>query len=894
MDSKKLSPMTLAAVILSVMAAAAVIIAAITIIPKRFGERAEKPVEAVGGAESEVTTAEAKTTARESSAPETTTVSTTAATSAATVTTTAAEVTTVTTTASATTEPVTTTVTTTEAPATEAKPVTLGGAEKVVINEICAKNKKALADSDGDSSDWVELYNPTDSELSLEGAGLSDDPNEPFKWVFPSATIPPKSYLTVFCSDKDRSGKELHTNFKISEGETVALTAKGGETADSVTVPLCGEDETFGRIPDGSQTMKILEPSAGKSNDSSQSAEVRVAPPKMSAESGFYSSGFELSLTAEPDTVIYYTTNGSFPTIASEKYSSPIAISDRSNEKAVLTYKRGTTVDSSAEQFPREEFEKATVIRAIAVDSSGRKSAVSTATYFVGSKIAEKYKDVTVVSLVTDPDGLYNEKSGIYVAGDVFKDWRKANPNGELDGNTPANFNQRGREWEREAHVDFFRNGALEFAEDCGIRAHGGWSRNSQQKSFKFYMREEYGSSKLEYELFAGNKAYDSGKLIDEYKRFMIRNGGNDSFVMLFKDPWIQACASGLDVATQDSDLCICFLDGEYWGIYTLNEILDSHYIEENFGVNDNNAVMIKAGSLEEGEDGDIKLWDEARQFVEKNDMSKRENYEKACEYFDMESLCDYLALEIYIGNQDWIWGNWACWRAKETSDKPYEDGRWRFMVYDTEFSMDLYNGGRDYKFNIFSELAKGDGHLGPMLKSLLKSEDFKKMLVVAFEDVMNVSFNPSGAAAVMDTYYSKYSPFIGQHFRRWIFWQSENGIKENVKNFKQWLKNRYNYMPEQISSVMGLGSSAVNKLQISLDPSSGGYVKINGLQLKFTGGKWEGHYFPKYNITVEAVPRKGYEFAGWSGSVESSEAKITLDMRSATELTANFRKKAN
>ncbi len=769
-----------------------------------------------------------------------------------------------------------------------------GSFDNIIINEICAKSKSSLKDSDGDYPDWIELYNPSDSAVSLSGCGLSDDPENPLKWVFPSVNIQPKGRLVVFCSDKNTTEKELHTSFKISSGnELITLCSPKGEVIDSVVISESDEDVTFGRYPEGSSSFKLLSATPGRSNDESKSnREAALASPVFSRESGFYGEKFSLSISAQPGCTIYYTTDGSDPTTSSTKYEGEITVKDRSSEKAVLTYIRGTTVDQYSEEFPEREFEKATIIRAVAIDKNGKASGISTATYFIGDSIAKKYKDVAVISVVTDPDNLFNQKTGIYVAGDYFKEWRKENPYAELDGSAQGNFSLRGREWERPVHLDFFKGNKLEFSEDCGMRIHGGWSRNSQQKSLKFYMRSDYGSSKLKYELFEDNTRYSDGEPIDEYKRFMIRNGGNDNFTLLYKDAWTQDCVEDMAFSTQATELAICFLDGEYWGIYTITEVISDKYVEENYGVDSDNVVLIKVGSLEAGDEGDEALWYDQFNFVAYNDMSVASNYKKACEYFDMQSLSDYLAMEIYINNEDWTWNNWAAWRAKNTSDAPYEDGKWRFMVYDTEFSMDLYNHGDDFRMNLFNDLLKGDGQFGPILSSLLKNKDFKKMFVLSLEGVMNVELNPDSAGDLLYDYFDEYSPYMAQHFQRFTLWQQPEWVEGNVWSFSQWLKNRYNYMPEMMNNALSLGTKNTNDLKISLSDRKGGSIEINGLPITFGSGSWKGHYFAGYEITIEAVPASGYEFTGWSGDYESSSAKITIDPTKALSLKANFKKK--
>jgi hypothetical protein len=73
----------------------------------------------------------------------------------------------------------------------------------VVINEICPNNGGNLRDESGEDHDWIELYNKSDTALNLKGFGLTDDPNDPFKWKFGAVTIQPHQYMIVFASGKD-------------------------------------------------------------------------------------------------------------------------------------------------------------------------------------------------------------------------------------------------------------------------------------------------------------------------------------------------------------------------------------------------------------------------------------------------------------------------------------------------------------------------------------------------------------------------------------------------------------------------------------------------------------------------------------------------------------------
>lgn len=100
-----------------------------------------------------------------------------------------------------------------------------------LITEVMASNRDTLLDDDGESSDWIELYNPSGAPYDLTGHHLTDDLDEPTRWRFPAVELPPGGYLVVFASGADRAAPDapLHTDFRLSaDGETVALTDPDG------------------------------------------------------------------------------------------------------------------------------------------------------------------------------------------------------------------------------------------------------------------------------------------------------------------------------------------------------------------------------------------------------------------------------------------------------------------------------------------------------------------------------------------------------------------------------------------------------------------------------------------------------------------------------------------
>ncbi len=91
-------------------------------------------------------------------------------------------------------------------------------AAQPVINEVMPLNSSTVMDDDGDYSDWIEIYNPGGTDISLGGYGLTDDSTEPYKWVFPDYTLDAGEFLLVFASDKDRTVFPSHWETVIDMG----------------------------------------------------------------------------------------------------------------------------------------------------------------------------------------------------------------------------------------------------------------------------------------------------------------------------------------------------------------------------------------------------------------------------------------------------------------------------------------------------------------------------------------------------------------------------------------------------------------------------------------------------------------------------------------------------
>lgn len=136
----------------------------------------------------------------------------------------------------------------------------------VVINEFLAANDQGVTDPAGQYEDWIELYNTTSEDISLEGVFLSDDATNPDKWAFPAATIPAGGFLLLW-ADEDQNQEGLHTNFKLSKsGEEILLSNTDGSIIDEVVFGAQETDVSWGRCPDGTGAFTAMTPTPGSAN----------------------------------------------------------------------------------------------------------------------------------------------------------------------------------------------------------------------------------------------------------------------------------------------------------------------------------------------------------------------------------------------------------------------------------------------------------------------------------------------------------------------------------------------------------------------------------------------------------------------------------------------------
>lgn len=773
----------------------------------------------------------------------------------------------------------------------------------IVINEVCPSNLTLALDGNGETSDYIELYNASFTSVSLKGWYLTDKEEIFGERCLDAVTIAPRSYLLLFAEGDagegvdERSGESCYyLGFRLREGgETLTLADEAGNVVDQVKLPALAPDISYARLADGGDTWSVVKNGTpGRTNEGLTAYVVpTLQAPVFSADSGFYKDAFSLTLSAE-EGQIYYTLDGSVPTAQSARYTAPILIQDGSDRENVYADIGGISQD---EDFsPKERIDKATVVKAVSVKESGEVSEVATAVYFVGFAEKEGYEGLQVLSLTGDPEDFFAAERGIYMLGDDYEEWLK----NYREYHRYEEYREQGRSWNygsisrhsfaaNYTHPDrtkerpvtaalFDADRELLGEERVGVRIRGGSSRNLRQKGFNFYARRQYGEDALG---LAAKMLRTSGSL--------------DTNLTMLRDVFNQSLVADRNLETQPGEPCAVFLNGEFWGLYNLQTRFTKAYFEDKYGFGENEVILVKQDNrVSIGEERDLELYQSLVSFAGKEDLSQPEAYGEIGRMMDIQSFIDHYCFEIYIGNSDWPENNLCCWRSRTRDGaSPYEDGKWRWGVYDTDESTGIYDEGMTtYDSNTF--LAKnhwfGSPLTTPLMSNLIENAAFKKQFSLTFMDMANKNF---AYGEVHDKLYemaARYEAPMVKSYRRFndgVY--TQDTFWENIAVIDEFYEKRAAYIVSYFSEALDLsGETGEVTLETArmTDVSEnveltgeGGTVLLNTIAPDMAEGVWKGSYFIDYPVTATAVPAKGYRFVGWQGTYQSKEPVIEADV---------------
>ena len=629
------------------------------------------------------------------------------------------------------------------------------------------------------ASDWVELHNSTGSAVSLAGYGISNNPKNPAKWVFPDISIEPGEYLLLYATgsaDKAQK-KNLKLNFCISStGEALFFFDPNGKLIDKLSAGRMRSGQSYGR--DGSDNRYYYaDPTPGAPNGKGYEGITQL--PAFSVTPGIYDNAVTVAITAGEGETIRYTTDCTTPNASSEVYSGELSISKNS------------------------------VIRAAAFRDGYLSGDVATATYLFRSDGVNHA--LPVVTLVTDPDNLWNSKTGIYATGDQF-DPDAASYADTLQSATyyQAKFateEQVDTIWEKPAAFSLFDdNGKQVFTQNVGIRIAGSFGRGRAQKGFNVIARKEYGKGSMEYPFFE-NRPYT------EYKAVVLRAGAQDQNRSKIRDELASGLLEGTDINIlyQAYRPTVLYLNGEYWGVYFMKEKRNRFFVAQHENTENNVDLAIGKG-FKQRSYGDNSDWVSLYEYATSHDLSASDAYNYVAERMDVDSFRDYMIAEIYNGNTDTY--NFQYYRLK--------GGKWKFIFYD--FCWGFQSPGHE---TLAFRMGKtpSDVCSAKLFAAMLQNKGWRDSFCRRFGELLNTAFAPGRVSALIEELYGYVEPEIKRErekFNKDTFMGVKQpntnlgtyeGFQSEISKLKDFAQRRPEELKRQLQSNLGLSDSYMKEV---------------------------------------------------------------------------------
>ena len=624
----------------------------------------------------------------------------------------------------------------------------------------------------------------------------------------------------------------LHTNFKISsKSETLTLSDPQENIVYQILVEGLHADVSMGTSINNDNIVYYLETTPGSPNSANEYIGIINSDVVFSNEGGIINSAIDLTLSGnESNQVIRYTTDATLPNETSALYTNSIPIANNSTVRARIF---------ANEYIP---------------------SLSNSKTYIFNAN-----HQIDIVTLTTDPYNFFDEDYGIYVYGDSY------DPNVPYYG---ANFWE---DWERPIHFSFYDkdSGELGTEFNAGVKIFGGWSRAHDQRSLSIFARGKYGTSEMKYAFFDDLN-------YNKFQAIVLRNSGNDWLVSSIKDASLTSLMEGSGLDYQSFNPVATYLNGEYWGMYNMREKTNEHMLASKHNVDaDDITLLERNGEVIEGSNEEYL---ELINYVENTDLTSDANFIYVSDRVDISNYALYQVAQIFFNNTDWPGNNIKYWNHPE--------GKWRWIIYDTDFGFGPPWNTSNYDEDTLSFALEGNGPGWPnppwstlLFRELIENIGFRNIFINRYADELNTRFLLNNVKNHIESVFQMVEPEIQKHYIRWG--ENPDNARYFVDEMKKFADNRPYYAKKHIKERFSLPSNMHTVTIINNDISQG-YVKVND-NLKIQMPSWNGDYFETVPIELKAIAEAGFEFSHWTDASVSTDDTIELSLLDDIHITPVF-----
>lgn len=477
-------------------------------------------------------------------------------------------------------------------------------------------------------------------------------------------------------------------------------------------------------------------------------------------EPGIYNEPFELKIKSNKE--ILYSLDSSIP---NEVYDNPITV-DKYLSKDVNDYPLTKSVDGI-----------------LAWDKGGKVVSKSYQDYIQRPGKYNLYDKQFVLTISYDNNGVKKTRSLSYIFGEFdIPVVSLSMPYDNWFGKTGI-YNNIRDEYEQRCNFEYFD---LEYDEyfyiNTQIKIGGNYTMGYPQRTLNLnFNKDEYGNNqkKVNAHIFKDNKTLDNSSDLVKFSRLRLHNGGNcyENYTGI-NDAILHEMMRGTNVSTTSYRPCIVYLNGEYWGLYSIREHYKKPYFSTNYGVvNDSVAIYDYKGEFvfNDGDDSDFEnFFARLNEHLDKDFRDNNVYYDFIDKYVDIDSFIDVMIAEIFVCNRDFVGNNnnLKAWRT--TSVDPnnfYADGRLRFCLHDADFAFTDASYWNFLDPNITNSYTEFK-----MFRKLLDNNEFKDKFYQRAVELVDTNLSYENACRVIDSKTSEIAPYKEQSNYRWglFFWGKE------------------------------------------------------------------------------------------------------------------------
>lgn len=565
--------------------------------------------------------------------------------------------------------------------------------------------------------DWLEVHNASTQAVDISGWGLSDDGGSPRKWRFPEGTVlQPGQYMAVFVSGMD--GRDASGTLSAS----FRLASAGGYSLMLSDAAGALVDRVF--VPEQYAGVAYARMENG--------GFLYVDQPTPNAQNA--AAGYE-GRADKPEFSVAGGLYGAGESLTVELSAAP-------GMRVYYTLDCTDPDETSTLYTGPIAVTENTIVRARAHGEDLLPSYTASQTYFFGVE-----HTMRVVSLVADPENIFGE-NGIHTR--------------YLD------------DIEREGHVEVYTaEGAQLLSENCGLKLHGADSRKLDQKNFKVIARSQYGTNRFHARLF-------SERDYDQYQSFILRCSSEDGPMTRMRDSILTSLAEGTGVFYQKTELCVVYINGQYWGQYNMRERVCAASIcqFEGWEGQEDDIDLVKGNTtVMRGSDDSYQAM---LAYVKQYGIPDDETLARVGEVIDLDNYIAYHALQIFVGNADTL--NVKRYR------NPNADGKWRWVIYDLDWG--FYVDTNSIRRWLDPEgMGAGKRTDNALFIALMNNPTFYDRFLTYMGDMLATEWVTSKIVEKIETRYQQLLPEMPMQFERWG--QSQSSFDARVAELVEYAGTR-------------------------------------------------------------------------------------------------------